>query len=184
MNQPGSIIHPLDEFYAQSGRSLPPCEQIDGELVPEPYKTLLVHENDMTPTLENFHGRGVHLRLLGREQRGNEYFRQVVLQLEGTEQPVEFGAIKIHLERFSPTVRRRILQEQWPLGHILKDFSIPHASRPSAFLRIASDPLINSALGLTGAQVLFGRRNTLFNPSKRPLAEIVEILPPVKSKEK
>src|SRR5204863_176407 len=83
----------------------------------------------------------------------------------------------------SPTVRRRILQEQWPLGHILKDFSIPHASRPSAFLRIASDPLINSALGLTGAQVLFGRRNTLFNPSKRPLAEIVEILPPVKSKE-
>ena len=34
---------------------MPPCEQVEGELVPEPYKTLLVHQNDMTPTLENFH---------------------------------------------------------------------------------------------------------------------------------
>jgi len=178
-----SIIHPLDEFYARSAVSLPPCEQIDGELVPEPYKTLLVHQNDMTPTLEEFYGHTLHLRVLGREQRGNEYFREVVLQLEGSDQPVEFGAIKIHLERFSPTVRRRILKEQWPLGHILKDFAIAHTSRPAAFLRVASDPLINSALGLTGAQVLFGRRNTLFNPAKRPLAEIVEILSPVKKKE-
>jgi len=179
-----SIIHPLDEFYARSGASLPPCEQVEGELVPEPYKTLLVHQNDMTPTLENFHGQSVHLRVLGRERRGNEYFREVVLHLEGTEQPVEFGAIKIHLDRFPQVVRRRILEEKWPLGHILKDFNIPHASSPSAFLRVASDPLINSSLGLTGAQLLFGRRNTLLNPAKQPLAEIVEILPPVTKAEK
>ena len=152
--------------------------------MPEPYKTLLVHQNDMTPTLENFHGQSVHLRVLGRERRGNEYFREVVLHLEGTEQPVEFGAIKIHLDRFPQVVRRRILEEKWPLGHILKDFNIPHASSPSAFLRVASDPLINSSLGLTGAQLLFGRRNTLLNPAKQPLAEIVEILPPVTKAEK
>ena len=38
--------------------------------------------------------------------------------------------------------------------------------------------LINDALKLTGAQVLYGRRNTLFDPKGRSLAEIVEILPP------
>ena len=38
--------------------------------------------------------------------------------------------------------------------------------------------LINEALKLSGAHVLFGRRNTLFDPQGNPLAEIVEILPP------
>jgi len=175
-----SITHPLDEFYRRSGLPLPPCEQIDGELVPEPYKTLLVHQNDMTPTLESFHKGVIRLHVLSREQRGNEYFREVVLQMEGSGQPVEFGAIKMHLERFAPGVRKRILFEQWPLGHLLKEFSVPHTSRPTAFLRIASDELINRMFGLTGAHVLFGRRNTLFSgASKRALAEIVEILPPV-----
>src|SRR5712691_7766245 len=82
---PASITHPLDEFYSRSGFALPPLEQIDGEGMPEPFKSLLVHANDMTPTLESFHGRSVHLRVLGRERRGDDYFREVVLQLEGTE---------------------------------------------------------------------------------------------------
>jgi hypothetical protein len=102
------------------------------------------------------------------------------LQLEESEQPVEFGAIRIHLGLFSAAARGQILQEQWPLGHILRDYAIPHASRPSAFLRVASDPLINGVLNLTGAHVLYGRRNTLFDKADRPLAEIVEILPPPK----
>src|SRR6266581_3023372 len=178
-----NITHPLDEFYARSGLPLPPWQQIEGEEMPEPYKTLLVHENDMTPTLESYHRRSVHLRVLGREQRDNTYSREVVLQLEGSEQPVEFGAIKIHLGLFAPAPREQILREQWPLGHILKDYDIPHTSRPGAFLRIASDRLINNVLGLTGAHVLYGRRNTLFDAAERPLAEIVEILPPVKRRE-
>ena len=179
-----SLTHPLDEFYRRSGLRLPPLEPIEGEVMPEPYKSLLVHQRDMTPTLEKFHGRRVHLRVLGRQRRGQDYFREVVLQLEGTERPVEFGAIKIHLALFAPEARAQILEERWPLGHLLKAYAIPHASRPGAFLRIASDPLINSLLGLSGAQVLFGRRNTLFDASERPLAEIVEILPPAESSRK
>lgn len=173
-----AMMHPLDEFYVRSGFPLPPCEQVAGEAVPEPYKTLLVHRNDMTPTLEGFYKRDIHLRVLSREVRGHDYFREVVLQLEGTNQLVEFGAIKIHLHLFDPPVREQILQEKWPLGHILRDYAVPHASRPAAFLRLASDPLINGMLHLRGAQLLFGRRNTLYDAADRPLAEIVEILPP------
>src|SRR5258707_4851683 len=131
-----NITHPLDEFYARSGLPLPPWQQIEGEEMPEPYKTLLVHQNDMTPTLESYHGRSVHLRVLGREQRDKTYSREVVLQLEGSEQPVEFGAIKIHLGLFAPPARAQILSEQCPLGHILKDHAIAHASQPRGFLRI------------------------------------------------
>src|SRR6267142_1636310 len=95
-----SISYPLDEFYARSGLRVPPLDQVDGEAVPEPYKGLLVHERDMTSTLESFHHAGIHLRLVSREQRGQEYFREVVLALDRSEDPVEFGAIKINLDRF------------------------------------------------------------------------------------
>ena len=53
-----------------------------------------------------------------------------------------------------------------------------HTSRPKAFLRIQADEFIRRALRLDGPAVLYGRRNTLFDPVQRPLAEIVEILPP------
>jgi len=174
-----SIAHPLDEFYAQMSLTLPPLQQLDREAVPRPYRQLLVHYDDMTPTLERFHGRDIHLRLLGRRRKGEEYFREVVLLLDGTDEPVEFGAIKIHLDRFVPEVRRQILEERRPLGHVLQECGVKHSSLPKAFLRLASDHLINQALQLSGANVLYGRRNTLFGPQERPLAEIVEILPPV-----
>ena len=173
-----SIAYPLDEFYARSGTTLPPLDQVEGQAVPEPYRTLLVHDHDMTSTLETFHGAGVHLRLLGRERKGDDYFREVLLVLDGSERPVEFGAIQIHLDRFPDAARRDILEERYPLGHVLKDHAIPYASRPKAFLRIASDKIINSVLHLQGAHVLYGRRNTLSNPAGEPLAQIVEILPP------
>jgi len=173
-----SLVHPLDEFYAAAGQPLPPLEQIDGAAMPEPYRTLLVHQNDMTPTLEKFHRHAIHLQVLGRRLNGNSYYREVVLRLDGSNRPVEFGAIKINLVLFAPEVREQILQERLPLGHILQEYKIPHASRPSGYLRVASDKLINTMLELAGAQVLYGRRNTHFDPQQRPLAEIVEILPP------
>jgi len=165
------------------GLALPPLQQVDGEAVPQPYKQLLVHQNDMTPTLEKFHGRDIHLRLLGRRRKGDRYFREVVLLLDGTDHPVEFGAIKIYLDRFGPEPQRQILEERRPLGHVMEACGVQHRSRPKAFLRLASDRFINEALRLTGANVLYGRRNTLFDRQERPLAEIVEILPPVKRQE-
>ena len=175
---PQSIAYPLDEFYARSGLTLPPLDQLDGEAVPEPYKALLVHERDMTSTLEMFHGSGIHLRLVSRQQRGHDYFREVVLALDGSEKAVEFGAIKIDLHRFPPGARAAILEGRFPLGHILKEFAISYRSRPKAFLRVASDKTINSLLGLSGANLLYGRRNTLLDSAGHSLAEIVEILPP------
>jgi chorismate-pyruvate lyase len=177
-----AIIHPLDAFYAEAGHHLPPFAQIEAEAVPEPYKALLVHLNDMTPTLEKFHGRKIHLRVLGRRRKADQYFREVVLLLDGSQRPVEFGAIKINLDLFSPPVREQILAEQRPLGHILEAHKVQHTSQPGAFLRLASDQLINEALSLSGAQLLYGRHNILLDPQERPLAEIVEILPPASEK--
>ena len=169
---------PLDEFYLRAGITLPRIERIDGESVTEPYKSLLVHSQDMTPRLEQFHGDTIHLEVLRREVRDDFYFREVVLRLDGSESPVEFGAIRIDLSLFAAGARRLILDEHLPLGHILRDRGVAHSSRPKAFLRVESDEFMNRVLEMSGANTLFGRRNTLFDPQQRALAEIVEILPP------
>jgi hypothetical protein len=177
-------VHPLDEFYTAAHLPLPPLNEIDGEAMPEPYKSLLVHQHDMTPTLESFHRQSIHLQVLGRRKKGDAYFREVVLRLDETNQPVEFGAIKINLDLFPKPACEEILKEHLPLGHVLEEYKIPHTSRPRAYLRLASDKFINDVLDMSGAHVLYGRRNTLFDPQGRPLAEIVEILPITAEKEK
>jgi chorismate-pyruvate lyase len=174
--------YPLDEFYAQAGRVLPAIQQVGEDAVPEPFRQLLVHNHDMTPTLEQFHGQSIHIEVLRSEQRGEAYFREVVLLLDDSGQPVEFGAIKINLVLFPATARRFILEERLPLGHILKACHVTHSSRPKAYIRVESDDFINQALRLTGRHTLYGRRNTLLDPRQMPLAEIVEILPPVVAK--
>jgi chorismate-pyruvate lyase len=170
--------YPLDDFYAQAGLPLPVIEQIDGDKMQEPYRSLLVHRNDMTPTLEQFYQDQIHIRALNRNQRNSLYFREVVLELDTTGQPVEFGAIKMMLDLFPADARQLILAEREPLGHILATCNVVHSSRPKAYLRIQSDDFINQALRLTGEHTLYGRRNTLFDPQNQALAEIVEILPP------
>jgi chorismate-pyruvate lyase len=170
--------HPLDDFYARAGLRLPKIERISGENMPEPYRSLLVHGTDMTPTLEKFHSAEIHLRILGREQRGDFYFREVVLQLDGTDQPVEFGAIKISLALFPPRARQLILSERLPLGTILKVCEVAHSTVAKAFFELQSDDLINRALSLHGTSLLYGRRANILDSQKRPLSEIVEILPP------
>lgn len=172
------FAYPLDDFYAQQGMTLPPIEAIPGEEVPQPYRSLLVHDDDMTPTLEHFHGGQLHVTVMRRQQRNDYYFREVVLSRDTDNAPVEFGAIKIMLKLFPSAARHAILSERLPLGRILAEHRIRHTSKPKAFLRVESDDFINSALQLTGKHTLYGRRNTLWNPDLKPLAEIVEILPP------
>jgi chorismate-pyruvate lyase len=170
--------YPLDEFYAQAGLPLPAIEQVRGEDVPEPFRRLLVHLDDMTPTLETFHQDKIHIHALRRDQRNGYYFREVVLELDRDDTPVEFGAIKINLNLFEPKARQLILGEREPLGHILSLCGVVHSSRPKAYLKLEADDLIGQALRVSRRTVLYGRRNTLFDPQQQPLAEIVEILPP------
>jgi chorismate-pyruvate lyase len=100
------------------------------------------------------------------------------LVLNESDKFVEYGAIKIVLDLFPNDAQQDILAEKRPLGHILHQHNIAHSSRPQSFLTVQSDDFIGNALRLNGKHALYGRRNTLVDPWDRPLAEIVEILPP------
>jgi chorismate-pyruvate lyase len=168
----------LSKSYARRGQAALIWAPIEPAAVPEPYRSLLVHGADMTSTLESFHKDRLCVEMLGRHVSGQEYFREVVLRLDQSGRPVEFGAIKMLLDLFPAEARQEILRERQPLGRILTESGLEFSSQPRAYLHLAADDFINRTLGLSGLQFLYGRRNTLVDAWERPLAEILEILPP------
>jgi len=172
------LLQPLREIYGGEGFSLPRLEILDGADIPEPYRGLLVHDRDMTRTLEAHHGDSIRLRTAASSLKEGVYRRRVALELERSGRPVEFGATRVHLERFPEPWRGLILAGERPLGGILNAWGIAYRSRPSAFFRTEGDERIRAALGLRVPVPLYGRRNTLSAPDGHPLADILEILPP------
>lgn len=178
MNPDPRLIYPLNEFYEQLGLPLPAVTRVDGGDIPEPYRSLLVHDRDMTPTLERAHDRSILLRVLHRALVGEVLSRQVVLIPEGSQAPAAFGAIKIHLEHFPDEAKPLVLEGRQPLGAILRTQGIEHKGRPEAYVQVTADALIHNALGLAEPARLYGRRNTLVDAAGRILAQVIDILPP------
>jgi chorismate-pyruvate lyase len=145
VNPDPRLIYPLSEFYEQLGLPLPAVTLVNGRDIPEPYRTLLFHDRDMTPTLERAHDRSIHLRVLRRTLAGNVLSRQVVLVPEGSSVPVAFGAIKIHLEHFPDEAKPMVLAGKEPLGAILRSQGIAHAGHPEVYLQVTADALIHRA---------------------------------------
>ena len=158
--------------------SLPQIQILTDEELPEPARTLLAHNGDMTPRLEAFRNDVMYVRALSVHRLPGCLSRMVVLLGETTGVPAEFGAIDIFLEPFPEEAREEICGLRTPLGTILGRYEIPHHSEPAAWFAVKSDALTSEAFGLRTPQTLFGRRNTLVRDDGAILAEIVEILPP------
>ena len=169
----------LQRFYTGTGLSAPVLTELKPAEVPPPYQGLLVHSSDMTPTLARFYAQSLGLRVLSRERQDDSYKREVILWLAEDARPVEYGVIRIRLDRLPPAARRLVLEEQRPLGDILQDEAIPHLSWPQAFFRLKADAHAGAALGLRCAGFLYGRRNVLLDGSRHLLAEVIEVLAPV-----
>ena len=169
----------LQRFYERTGLAAPVLRELKAGEVPQPYRALLVHSSDMTPTLSGFFGQTLRLRVLSRERQDDSYKREVILWLAEDERPVEYGVIRIFLDRLPPPARRLVLEEQRPLGDILQSEAIPHLSWPQAFFRLKADAHAGAALGLRHAGFLYGRRNVLLDGSRHLLAEVIEVLAPV-----
>ena len=178
INIGNEFTFPLDEFYNLSKRKLPVIKALDKLVIPEPYKSLLAHERDMTSTLGRFHADKIQLNVLNQHQQENEYYREVLLLTKSEQRPVEYGAIKIFLQKFPESARKAIVEATAPLGQLLHDYNINYLSKPKGFLVIECDSYIGDLLECKEQTRLFGRRNSLYEPNNHfKIAEIVEILP-------
>ena len=173
-------LYPLTWFYERAGMRPPQALRQQTTELPDAQRRLLSHDDDMTPTLEAAWGDTIHIRALRVESDEKRVMREVVLELDSDNTPVEMGAIEIRLAPFSESARKKIVERRVPLGTILREEGIEHRSNPSAFFRLEADPRIAAALRIDGALTLYGRRNTIKSAEGRLLAEVVEILPPAK----
>lgn len=172
------LFAPLERFYRKSGIALPEIKFVDGELVPEPAKRLLVHAGDMTSRLRKHHGAEIGLRCVSVAYDEESMWRLVVLFRSDTGAPVEFGAIRIFLGVLDEDVRDLVVAGKEPLGGILERCGVDYTSGPKGYFRYGADAFVGILLDETVEKPLFGRCNELaMRQSGEVFAEIVEILP-------
>lgn len=146
--------------------------------IPGPYRSLLVHESDMTGTLERYCGQAMLLHTIERVVTPDRVVRHVELRGAEDDQPAEFGAIEISLDQFEAGPREEILEGVIPLGTILKKAEMDFISRPVAYFRIQPGAAVRHSFGVPTDGWLYGRCNQLLAPNGQSIAEVVEILPP------
>lgn len=168
-------------FYGWGGASPPPYRTIESAKIPEPYHTLLVHDRDMTSTLEKYHGRKIQLQPDCTCENDGMLKRRVALLTHNPHRIVEVGAIRIAMRRFGPAAADLIRHAQMPLGAVLRECDVRYVSRPCVFFQIESDELLRRMLNLTALHHLYGRQNILSDSEGHSLAEVLEILPPMEN---
>ncbi len=170
------MLFPLDALYARAGVALPATRLTTAPRIPAPYQGLLVHQNEMTSTLERYFGGRVTVRVLSSFSKGRSYFRRVLLVLERSGRPVAMGAVRLRLDAFSGAVRARILGEKVPLGRVLSEAGVAYESRPTAFLQLTPNAEMMGVFWMPRARTLYGRRTQVTVGNDR-IGDIVEILP-------
>lgn len=172
------LLYPLDTVYARAGVVMPAVTVVPPDQIPHPYQSLLVHEIDMTLTLERHFGGRVILRPLSTFTLGPSYFRRVLLVHEDSGRPVEMGAIRLQLDAFPDQLRQQVLRNEIPLGGLLRDERFDYQSRVLAFLAVKPNPEMMGVFWMSKPDVLYGRRTEVVCRGLK-IGDIVEVLPPV-----
>jgi hypothetical protein len=154
------------------------AEHIPQSLTPEPYKHLLVHDQHMTVTMEEFYRTPVVVRVLERSRDGDVYSRKILLERSDNCQVVQFGIVRFNLSYVTPEVREEIIREQVPLGRILINYNVLRHIDLGAILRIVPGPELQHWFGSGPEQVTYGRLATIFC-NRKPAVDLLEIPAPI-----
>lgn len=173
-----SLLWPLTLFCSHYDRAVPELTPLFGQHIPEPYKRLLVHTRNMTPTLEGYHDGTIYIEPLNVLTDEEETTREVLLRREGDGRRLEYGASRTFRRVLTPEALFLIDDGRLPLGTILRVCECEHAVRPSGFFKIRPTRFFVDLFEAADASCFYGRRTTLVAPDGRLIAEVCEILPP------
>ena len=108
----------VDLFYAEPAE-LGEFQELQSDLLPTAYQTLLSHNAHMTVTLEEFHQSAVSVEVLDCQQTATHYSRKIVLRRNSDHLPVLFGIVRLSLNFLPEHVQQEIVAQQTPLGRVL-----------------------------------------------------------------
>jgi chorismate-pyruvate lyase len=153
------------------------ARRVAPEDLPARYQHLLLHTGSMTARLEAYVGAAVRLQVLGNRCADGWYSRCALLVHDQPEvsRPIEFGAIRLRMDRFAPTVQEQVFRAELPLGKILSWHTEGYRTVPKMFLEVTPSATLAQCLKVQPGVPLFGREVDLLHDD-RAKGSILEIL--------
>jgi hypothetical protein len=177
VEHPGPALPDLYRLFAGNSPS-PEHELLPAKSLPEPYRSLLVHDQHMTVTVEAFYQSLVDVVVLDRRHDGDSYSRKILLRLQSDGRVVQSGIVRIHLPFCSEPVRAAILAEQTPLGRILIENDVLRRIEPTAYFRVRPGPYLRNWFGRNDPFETYGRLG-IIHCDGQPAIELLEVLAPI-----
>ena len=170
----------VDSLYAlfPDSSDRPRCVPSSGSEMPEPYRSLLVHTQHMTVTVEGYYGQAVDVRIIESQRSGSEYARKILLALHDTGEVVQLGIVQIDLDMLSDRVRREIVEEKTPLGRVLIQNGVMRHIQPAGYFRVEPSAGLCEQFELREPKTTYGRLGVIYTDGK-PAIEVLEILAPI-----
>jgi hypothetical protein len=156
---------------------VPQYKIVPGDAVPPPYHRLLVHEHHMTVTVEAHHRDRVYTDTVACLSTEEWYARMILLRLESTDRPIQFGIVRVYYHYLIPEVRAAILAGRTPLGRILIQHNVLRRIEPTAYLRVSLGPTMQRWFDVDRPAVTYGRLGFIYC-DEQPAVELLEIVAP------
>ena len=172
---PAKVIRLMLAFFGDS--EVPLARSVAAAAVPEPYRSLLVHNGHMTEALERHHGGAPSVRPYRIRREGDIYGRRIDLHVPGCEGPVMTGIMIFNLALVGATVREEIVRAESPLGEILIHHRILRRVAPDALLEFDPRDALVARFGRAGSKPAYGRLATI-DCDRRPAVDLLEIVRP------
>lgn len=161
-----------------------PC--VDANVVPEPQRGLLDHEEHMTVTVEAFHHSAVDVRV-ARTLHGDHdsetasgerwYAREITLHRQSDGFPVQYGIVRLNVNLLDPAVWQEIQSQTKPLGRVLIRHHVLREVELCGLWRVAvGEPLARFFERPVGS-ITYGRTARIFC-DYLPAIELLEIVAP------
>jgi chorismate-pyruvate lyase len=151
--------------------------ELTAEEIPPPYRSLLVHDQHMTVTLESFHGCPVQLQLLHRSVNDTHYARNTLLRRASDGKVVQFGIARLCFSFLPDRVREEIEAAQTPMGRVLISHNVLRRVQLTGLWRLLPRDRLAQVFGLQNSQPTYGRTALIFC-SGEPAVEVLEVMPP------
>ncbi len=165
----------LISIFFEEGAALGLFQEISGEDLPEPQKSLLDHESHMTVTVEKYHSASVDVQVLRKSCEELTYAREILLTRQTDQQVVQYGIVRLNLECLSDQVRQEIEGEQIPLGRVLIEHDVMRQVKLLSLYELQPGPALVETLGIESGTRCFGRTAMIFCDDQ-PAIELLEIV--------
>lgn len=175
---PHDELRALCELFPDGPALFSQVEHIPKAVTPEPYHSLLVHDQHMTVTMERHHGTMVDVHVLAEWHLGDVYARKILLMKHGTQIPVQFGLVRFNLAYVTEPVRQEILSKQTPLGRVLIKHNVLRHVDLGAILQLTAGPGLAAVLHMPEGERTYGRMATIFC-NHQPAVDLLEVSAPL-----